>query len=148
MKPTPEELKTEIESGPLAASLATPWSQGHDLTVADLLNSLATGRTRLVPRTLSLTELAGDAGFSPQSVAAVFNHSRFSDFRDVINKQDMAGAVAMATLFAATGVIQAGDLTAFTAYATTPVSVACSRAAERGWESVSHLDVGEARKVQ
>ena len=148
MKPTPAELKTEITAGPLAATIAAPWADGHDLTVADLLNSTATGRTRLAPRTLSLTELAGDAGFSPQSVAAVFNHARFSDFRDVINKQDVSGAVAMATLFAATGVIQPGDLSAFTTYATTPVSVTCSRATELGWEPVSHLDVGEARKVQ
>ena len=146
--PTPAQLKAEIESGPLAASLAAPWSQGHDLTVADVLNSTATGRTRQVARTLSLTDLATSGGFAPTSVAAVFSHVRFSDFRDVINKQDVAGAVAMATLFAATGVIQPADLSAFTTYATTPVSVTCSRAAELGWEPVNHLDVGEARKVQ
>ena len=46
MKPTPAELKTEITAGPLAATIAAPWADGHDLTVADLLNSTATGRTR------------------------------------------------------------------------------------------------------
>lgn len=140
---TPTQLKTEIESGPLRAALAASWAGGNDTATAATLND-PTLRTRSVPRTLSLTDLASLAGISPASVAAVFNHIRFTDFRDVINKQDVAGSIAMATLFAATGVITGDDLTAFTAYATASVTVACSRAAELGWSITPH-NVGEAR---
>jgi hypothetical protein len=36
--PTPEQLYTEITSGPLKDELATPWSNGDDTSVAAILN--------------------------------------------------------------------------------------------------------------
>ena len=36
--PTPQQLRTEIESGPLAAELASHWSSGSDRDIAAILN--------------------------------------------------------------------------------------------------------------
>jgi hypothetical protein len=176
--PTPAELKAEIESGPLAASLAGPWAtvfetepepqlgdfdppdqQGkYDRAVArreriaprfgtltpdgihDLFKVLRDPSlsSRRVPRTMALGDLIG-AGFEPASVGAVFLHDRFTEFRDVVNKQDHAGAKEMATMFAATGTIQPSDVAAFVAYADATVNEACSRLTAREWEVTEPL---------
>jgi hypothetical protein len=161
-KPTPAQLKAEIESGPLAAALAGPWatvfptepeptpgtpaharwsriaSRFGKLTpdgiagLKDVLND-PTRASRLVPRRMSLTDLPG-AGVNPASVAAVFGHSRFTEFREIVNNQDHAGAKEFAALFSATGVITTEDLTAFNTYADAKVSEECSLLTAKDWE--------------
>lgn len=176
--PSPAELKTEIESGPLAAALAPAWAkvfptepeptlgdfaepdrQGKYIRaharwnrIKDRFGKLtpdgafevravladATLSSRRVPRKMSLADLPA-RGFAVGSIAAVFNHQRFTEFRDIVNGQDHAGAKEMAAMFAAVGVITSADLGVFNAYADETVNEACSRLTAREWEVTEPL---------
>lgn len=141
--PTKAELLTEIQSGPLAATLAPLAAAMNSAGVLAVLSD-PTRRTKPGARKLALAELATDGGFAPASVAAVFNHPRFPDFNLAVNNQNVPGAIAIASLFASLGVVTPADLTAFTAYATTPVSTPCSRLAELGWNGVTQDSIHKA----
>lgn len=172
--PTASQLKSEIESGPLAAELATHWAavfptetepaEGTPAharwlrirgrfgmltpdAVHGLLKSLndPTKRTRSVPRKLDLVDLPG-AGFDTASLAAVFVHPRYAEFRDVIKEQNHTGAVAMAVMFRALNVVTQADLDAFTSYSQQTTTVPCSRLTELGW-AVTESDLQAAKKL-
>ena len=174
-KPTPAQLKAEIETGPLAAALASAWatvfpsepepspgtaaharwqriqSRFGTLTpdASETIRVILHDRTRAsrtVPKTITLSDLPS-RGFQPASIANVFNHQRFADFRDIVNNQDRPGATEMATLFAATGVITAGDLTVFTDYLAEETSETCSLIEAKQW--VVDIDlIHQAKAVQ
>jgi hypothetical protein len=151
--PTPAELKTEIESGPLAATLASSWNAGDDTETARLLND-PTLRSAVFPMTVGdfanwlagaglLRAISAAQSHADEKVASLSlllmlkiqgDPSRTIDPRDT-STQDMFAA------FVAVGIATEGHVAAFTADCTR----ACSRADELVW-SVTSDAVGQARR--
>lgn len=65
---TPSELKNEITSGPLAASLAPLWDAGDDTAVAAILNDATLGETLVKPLPmLTFAKFAAGSGIRQKS---------------------------------------------------------------------------------
>lgn len=158
---TPTELKTEIESGPLATTLAASWAAGNDTETARLLN--VRDRPGLVPiRELSAycltagitggvlaldsmpvgADLGGGATLTMQIKGLLKTVVTLvqDDYR--MEEADVLGAAFSGAVdgLIALGLAAAGDKTALQAMAQNRNS----RASELGW-SVSAQNVGEAR---
>ena len=156
MKPTPEELLTEIQTGPLAASLAPLVASGQDNAVANLLNSTATGRTKPMPITVG--DFANFLGF--RGLLRKINDARTHADESVAsgalllmwkiqgqpggvvdpNDPTMSGNNGLFAAFLVAGIVTQADIDAFGVYCSRP----CSRAAELGWDAVSADDVALA----
>lgn len=162
--PTPSDLRAEIESGPLAAELATPWGAGNDSAVAAALNRK--DRTGYVPArhvSVSLARFpALDAlihwclthgtlpaeyggGACPFAVYALFRNLDRVDRS--VNKGDLRAALADLTagLSAIAATPAAGMIPAGFGTYLLGGEVKVSRAEELGWGGVSATQIGEAR---
>lgn len=69
---TPAELKTEIETGPLAAELAPFIAAGNDGAIAGVLNEHR-GSTKLLSRLVSARAVLGEYPGGPMAGAAVLD---------------------------------------------------------------------------
>lgn len=145
---TPQELKIEIETGPLAAELAGK----SDNEIADVLND--TSRFTLVKerfitaRTL-LAELGPTVGASVldklEAVSAVSSPVKWAMKFLATDGIDMghAGTRAQMDALAQAGALTAEEAEAVKAIAEQPAS----RAEILGWGSVSYNDVNAARSL-
>lgn len=151
--PTPVQLRTEIETGPLAADLAPLWADGNDVGVAAVLNDPAR-RSAVFPMTVGdfanwlagaglLRKINDAKSHADETVASLSlllmwkiqgDPGRTVDPRDV-ETQGMFAA------FVAVGIALDAHVTAFTA----ACARSCSRAAELGWAPVTHTQVAAAR---
>ena len=69
---TPAALKTEIETGPLAAEIAPLYAAGNDIAVAAVLNSRR-GENMLRSRLVSARAVLGEYPDGPAAAAAVLD---------------------------------------------------------------------------
>ena len=152
--PTPSELRTEIESGPLAAELASLWSAGDDTGVSSVLNRA--DRTGYVPARHVVASLLSDADGFGASLIWAWTHGTFVDGTSLNPTQKVllarlffgadhpeyaikyppsdivAGCTALGAPTALRDAILAGE-------------VKVSRAAELGWGGVNESAVAKAR---
>ncbi len=115
---TPQEYKAAILAQPDGSPIRVAYAAGNDVRTAELLRELTEQQQR-VPAMESAFQLA--PLMQPASVAAVFNHPRFSDFRETFNSGNRVGTIEWATVFRDTGIITAGDRTAILNYLMTPI---------------------------
>jgi hypothetical protein len=154
---TDAQLKAEIESGPLAATLAAPWAAGNDTETARLLND-ATLRTR--PRDLPHGEFVGWMIMTDtiDAVEAARDGFTNSDATTQATVRQVCRRAVRVFETPALEVVFAADLTPLVGLLATVAVVTeevrdsltarlvenCSRATELGW-SVTHTAVAAAR---
>jgi hypothetical protein len=152
--PTPTELRAEIESGPLAAELATPWAAGNDTAVAAALNRQ--DRAGYVPARHVVASLSSDADGFGASLIWAWTHGALADGTALNPTQK----VLLARLFFGADNPEyaikypPADLVTGCTVLGAPVAlqeailageVKVSRAEELGWGDVSATQIGEAR---
>lgn len=115
----PAALKTLILDQPAGGAVRAAYAAGNDVEAARLLRLLTTDQPALPPMDSS-AQLMGL--LSDGSLAAVFAHPRFSDFRETFNGGNRAGVIEWAVVFAKLGVISTAEKTAIQAYLMTPVA--------------------------
>lgn len=112
-------LKSLILAQPAGGAVRVAYAGGNDAETARLLRALTAPAA--APRPMnSAAELMGL--LSPQSFAAVFDHPRFSDFRETFNGGNRAGVIEWAQAFKLRGLMTQSEADAITAYLTAPVT--------------------------